>query len=54
MNIKTVYSSVFIKVEEIPVNVTSDNPVEVHIHLPQVTNMSDGNRNICSACALCM
>jgi len=46
MDIKTVYSSVFIKVEEIPVIVTNDSPVEVHIHLPQVRDMSDGNRNL--------
>lgn len=45
MNIKTVYSSVFIKVEDIPVNAMSDILVEVYIHLPQVTKMSDGNRN---------
>jgi hypothetical protein len=28
----------------------NDNPVEVHSHLPQVTDMLDGNRNLYSAC----
>ena len=48
------YSALFVKFEEAPVNVMNDNPVEVYIHLPQVTDMSDGNRNLYSACALCM
>jgi hypothetical protein len=49
-----VYYSLFIKVEEVPVNVMNDNPAEVHIHLQHVTDMSDGNRNLYSACTLCM
>lgn len=47
-------SSLFINIWIIPVNVMNGSPVEVHVHLQQVTDLSDGNRNLYSACALCV